>query len=97
MDASKKYASVVINQMGENAFQETLSRYRHFDQFQIFSKAESARFKEVGQMINEHDVIVISIVSKTNKRSKNYGITQNILDLITVSYTHLTLPTIYSV
>lgn len=81
-DASKKYASVVINQIGGNAFQETLSRYTHFDEFQIFSKAESSRYKEVARMIKDHDVVVVSIVSKSSRRSKNYGITQNMLELI---------------
>lgn len=82
MDGSKKYASVVINQISGNTFQETLNRYSHFDQFQIFTKAESSRYKEVGQLIKNHDVIVFSLVSKSSKRSKNYGITQDMLDLI---------------
>ncbi|MFT4680960.1 MAG: beta-N-acetylhexosaminidase, partial [Flavobacteriales bacterium] len=81
-DASKKYASVVINQVAGNAFQETLNRYTHFDQFQILSKAESSRYKEVGQLIKDHDVVVVSIVSKSSRRSKNYGVTQDMLDLI---------------
>ena len=82
IDPSKKYASVVIDQVAGNAFQETLDRYYHFDQFQIFPKAEAARFTQVANELKDYDVIVISLNSKSNRRSKNYGITQPMLDLV---------------
>ncbi|MCB9185512.1 MAG: serine hydrolase [Flavobacteriales bacterium] len=81
-DVEKTIASLVFDDKAGNTFQETLSKYAPVDHFQLQKGAgQDTRF----QLLNElktYDKVILSIHGLSNSRSKNYGITQELLDVI---------------
>lgn len=82
IDPELSYASVAVNQCEGNEFQKSLDRYGDFSHFWLTKKSDASMYAKVRNELIKHDVIVINIATTNSRRSKNYGITQSILDLV---------------
>lgn len=75
-------ASLVFADDGENAFQKTLSKYAPIDHFQLKrGEEQQTRFNLLSQL-KTYDKVILSIHDMSSRRSKNYGVTQDLLDVI---------------
>ena len=77
-----RIASLVFGDKAGNPFQETLSRYAAVDHFQIDASAtQEAQYNLLSQL-KTYDKVIFSIHGLSSKSAKNYGITQQLLDVI---------------
>jgi beta-glucosidase-like glycosyl hydrolase/CubicO group peptidase (beta-lactamase class C family) len=75
-------ASLVFADEAENAFQKTLSKYAPIDHFQLKrGEEQQTRFNLLSQL-KTYDKVILSIHDMSSRRSKNYGVTQDLLDVI---------------
>lgn len=80
--ADKRIASLVYGDESGNPFQETLSKYAAVDHFQLSDKtAQTERFNTLNQL-KKYDKVILSLHNMSSRRSKNYGVTQGMLDAI---------------
>lgn len=80
--ADKRIASLVYGEESGNPFQETLSKYASVDHFQLSDKtAQTERFNILNQL-KKSDKVILSLHNMSSRRSKNYGVTQGMLDAI---------------
>ena len=75
-------ASLVFADDADNEFQRTLSKYAPIDHFQLKRGEEpQTRFNLLSQL-KTYDKVILSIHDMSSRRSKNYGVTQDLLDVI---------------
>lgn len=80
--SEKRIASLVIGDKANNTFQQTLSKYAPVDHFTLADNTPTqARFDLLNQL-KSYGTVVLSIHGLNNRRTKNYGITQEMLDVI---------------
>ncbi len=79
---SVRIASLVIGDEAGNAFQSTLSKYAPVDHYVLGKKATAAEYASIVKQVSIYDKVIISLHSLSRKRSKNYGVTLQIIDLV---------------
>ncbi len=77
-------ASLVVGDSGGTAFQRTLSRYAAIDHYTMTKALPDSEVQEILQCLTEYDHVIISLHGIAGKRANNYGITQELLNLINV-------------
>ncbi|MGB0917346.1 MAG: glycoside hydrolase family 3 N-terminal domain-containing protein, partial [Flavobacteriales bacterium] len=78
----QKIASLTYGDIIGSPFQETLSKYAKVDHYAINSKtSQDQRFKTLSKL-KKYDKVILSIHKMSSRRSKNYGVTQPLLDAI---------------
>ncbi len=81
-ELSKNMACLVFGDDADNAFQETLSMYAPIDMFQLAKGApQSERYNLLNQL-KTYDRVILSVHGMSSRRSKNYGVTQDLLDIL---------------
>lgn len=77
-------ASVVIGEGADNPFQKMLSRYGDVTHFVLDEGASAAEYTKVMSNLDDYNTVIISINKTSSRRSENYGITQQMLDFISI-------------
>jgi beta-glucosidase-like glycosyl hydrolase/CubicO group peptidase (beta-lactamase class C family) len=75
-------ACLVFGDDADNAFQETLSKYAPIDHFQLKKGAEQQQRFNLLSRLKKYDKVILSVHDMSSRRSKNYGVTQDLLDVI---------------
>ncbi|MFM9057145.1 MAG: glycoside hydrolase family 3 N-terminal domain-containing protein [Bacteroidota bacterium] len=90
MAASSRFcmASVVINDLEENQFQRQLSAYSPVDFFSLKKDAPSAVLDSLDRLLNDYDRVVVSLHNTTTNASKNFGLTDQVVEFIRLSAAH---------
>lgn len=78
----KRLASLVVGDPGGTIFQRTLSRYAPVDHFTLLKNHTDNDALSVVAELVKYDHVIISIHGLTSKRTDNYGVTQQLLNLI---------------
>lgn len=79
---SVRIASVVIGDKLGNAFQRMLSKYAPIDHFVIPKKADAKVYSTISDQVSGYDKVIVSLHDMSSRRSKNYGVTLELIDLI---------------
>lgn len=77
-------ASVVIGEGSDNPFQKMLSRYNEVTHFALDEKATAVDYTKVMSLLDNYNMVIISINKTSSRRSENYGITQQMLDFVNI-------------
>lgn len=77
-----RIASLVIGDKPNNAFQNMLSRYAPVQHFVISDQTTAQQQWEILNKLKEKDKVIVSIHNLNGRRSRNYGITQQTLDVL---------------
>ena len=78
----QKIASLTYGDVIGSPFQETLSKYAQVDHYAINAKTgQEERFNTLSKL-KKYDKVILSIHKMSSRRSKNYGVTQPLLDAI---------------
>lgn len=81
-DVEGNIASLIFGDNAGNEFQNTLSKYAPIDHFQLKrGAAQQDRFNLLNQL-KTYDKVILSVHGMSSRRSKNYGVTQDLLDVI---------------
>ncbi|TNF32138.1 MAG: hypothetical protein EP314_00365, partial [Bacteroidetes bacterium] len=78
----KRIASLVVGDRADNAFQQTLSKYAPVDHFVLSASATQEERFDLLNQVKTYGTVILSIHGLSDKRNKNYGITQEMLDVI---------------
>ena len=76
-----RIASLVIGGAAGNEFQNTLSKYASVDHFVLQSKSSNEEMWQVLNQVKSYDKVIVSVHGLSTRRSKNYGITQQLIDV----------------
>lgn len=76
------FASLSIDDGSKKTIQEYLSKYAKFDQFVINKNADVKNFNLTYDKLKNYDVVVISVHDMMRSASKDFGVTQNTVELI---------------
>lgn len=79
---SDKIASLVINDVADNLFQQTLNNYAKVDCFTMSSAASKEERKKLVDVLKSYDIIITSIHNTSTNASKNFGITEQMQDMV---------------
>jgi len=79
---SKKYASLSIGAKSQTTFQEYLNRYTNVKEFHLEKEASFAKVKGVINDLSKFDHVFISLHDMSKYASKNFGLSQEQLDVI---------------
>jgi len=79
---SVRIASVVIGDKAENPFQKMLSKYAPIDHFVLKKNADANQFSAIFNQVSNYDKVIISLHGLSRRRSKNYGVSLSLIDLI---------------
>lgn len=79
---TERIASLVIGGDSANVFQNTLSRYAAIDHFVIGKADTSEEQWAVLNQLKTYDKVIVSIHRLHNNRTKNYGVTQDMLNAL---------------
>ena len=78
----KRIASLVYGDEKGNPFQKMLSRYAPVDHFVMSDNTgQEERYNTLNQLKN-YDKVIVSLHGMSTRRSKNYGVTQDLLNAI---------------
>lgn len=78
----QRIASLAYGDIEGNPFQETLSKYAPIDHFVINKNTgQTERFNILTQL-KKYDKVILSLHKMSSRRSKNYGVTQDMLNAI---------------
>lgn len=90
MSASSRFcmASVVINDVSENQFQRQLSAFSPVDFFSLKKDASPAVLDSLDRLLREYDRVVISLHNTTTNASKNFGLTDQVVEFVRRSSNH---------
>lgn len=78
----KRIASLVYGDNANNEFQKTLSKYAEVDHFVLGKNTpQQERFNTLNQL-KKYDKVILSLHNMSSRRSRNYGVTQGMLDVI---------------
>ena len=78
----QKIASLTYGDIIGSPFQEALSNWASVDHYTINSKtSQEQRYKTLSRL-KKYDKVILSIHKMSSRRSKNYGVTQPLLDAI---------------
>ena len=77
-----RIASLVIGGAAGNEFQNTLSKYASVDHFVLQSKSSNEEMWQVLNQVKSYDKVIVSVHGLSTRRSKNYGITQQLIDVL---------------
>ena len=81
-ELDKNIACLVFGDEADNEFQKTLSKYAPIDLFQLQKgAAQQERFNLLNQL-KTYDKVILSVHGMSSRRSRNYGVTQDLLDVI---------------
>lgn len=75
-------ASLVVGDQLGNDFQKMLSNYAQVDHYALPSSELKAQKDTLLFKLQMYDVVIVSVHDLSSKRVKNYGVTQELLDLI---------------
>ncbi len=78
----KKYASLSIGVKSKSVFQDYLSRYTSVKDFQIEKDATKAKVNGIINELSKYDHIFISLHDMSKYASKDFGLSQDQLDII---------------
>ena len=78
----QKIASLSYGDIIGNPFQATLSKYAPVDHYAINSETDQQERFSTLSKLKKYDKVILSIHKMSNARSKNYGVTQPLLDAI---------------
>jgi beta-N-acetylhexosaminidase len=81
-DVEESIASLVYDDKEGNTFQQTLSRYAPVEHFQLQKGASQEERFAVLNELKTFDKVIFSIHGLSSKRNRNYGIEQDLLDII---------------
>lgn len=76
-----RIASLVIGDTVGNEFQTTLSKYASVDHFVLPSNSSNEELWEALNQVKSYDKVIVSVHSMSTRGSRNYGITQQLLDV----------------
>jgi len=79
---TERIASLVIGGDSGNMFQNTLSKYAPIDHFVIGKADTSEEQWAVLNQLKTYDKVIVSIHRLHNNRTKNYGVTQDMLNAL---------------
>ena len=77
-----RIASLVIGDELGNEFQRTLSNYAAVEHFAVKGNASNEELWQVLNQVKGYDKVILSVHNLSTRRSKNYGITQQLLDVL---------------
>lgn len=80
--SEKRIASLVVGDKADNTFQQTLSKYAPIDHFVLSDNATQQERFDLLNQVKSYGTVILSIHGLNNRRNKNYGITQEMLDVI---------------
>ncbi|MDD5570465.1 MAG: glycoside hydrolase family 3 N-terminal domain-containing protein [Bacteroidales bacterium] len=75
-------ASLSVDEYETTPFQEMLGNYADFSHYNIMSTADSSKFDSMITELYKYNLIIIGIHSLTGLPSRNYGLSQNVMELI---------------
>jgi beta-N-acetylhexosaminidase len=78
----KTIASVVINDVKNNLFQQTLNTYAKVDCYSLASNATDNDLKELKITLGTYDLVIVSVHNTSTNASKNFNITPQMQDLV---------------
>ena len=78
----QKIASLTYGDIIGSPFQEMLSKYAPVDHYAINSKTNQQERYTTLSKLKDYDKVILSIHKMSSRRSKNYGVTQPLLDAI---------------
>ena len=78
----KSTASFVVGADMGGTFQATLSKYASVDHFALKENAPASEFWSTLNALKGYDRVILSIHHLNSKRQKNYGVDQQLLDVI---------------
>jgi len=81
-DVEESIASLVYDDEEGNIFQQTLSKYAPVEHFQIRKGAIQEERYAILNEVKTYDKVILSIHGLSSRRSRNYGIEQDLLDII---------------
>lgn len=73
----KKIASIVINDVQDNLFQQTLNNYQKVDCFTMSKDASDNDIKDLYIKLKTYDQVIVSVHNTTTNASKKFGITES--------------------
>jgi beta-N-acetylhexosaminidase len=79
---NKKIASLVINDVKNNLFQQTLNNYAKVDCFSMSSIASSNERNALYDSLEKYDLVVASIHNTSTNATKNFNITEPMQDMV---------------
>jgi len=76
-----RIASFVIGDELGGTFQNTLSQYTSVDHFALNNGASEAEYYAILNVLKKYEKVIVSVHNLSTSRSKNYGITQQLLNV----------------
>lgn len=81
-DVEESIASLVYDDKEGNTFQQTLSKYAPVEHFQIRKGAMQEERYAILNELKTYDKVIFSIHGLSSRHNRNYGIEQDLLDII---------------
>ena len=75
-------ASLSVDESEITPFQTMLGKYALIDNYNIMSNIDSVKSAELTYNMLKYNLVIVGIHSTTSKPSKNYGLSNNIIELI---------------
>lgn len=78
----KNIASMVINDVKDNLFQQTLNNYAKVDEYSMTNIAGETERKELISKLKSYDLVIVSVHNTSTNASKNFSITEQMQEIV---------------